>query len=294
MVICSECPRRCRAVRKPDSGEGFCKMGTLPRVARIAPHYGEEPCISGTHGTAAVFFSGCSLGCVFCQNERISHEGFGRTLTTEELRARIEPVAARCDTVSLVNPTHYTHLLPALLREPFGKPVVYNSGGYDSVSALRALEGRIDVYLPDLKYRSARLSERYSAAADYFEVASAAILEMVRQTGPFRMGEDGILQRGVMIRHLVLPGYSADSIAVLRWCRDHLPSGSVLYSVMSQYTPYSKACAIPALNRRVTAREYGRVTDFLSDNEMLDGYIQELSSAGTDAIPDFDALDGVR
>ncbi|MEA4822556.1 MAG: radical SAM protein [Clostridiaceae bacterium] len=294
MVICAECPRHCRAVRDVDRGEGFCRMGTAPRVARIAPHYGEEPCISGAHGTAAVFFSGCALGCVFCQNERISHEGFGRVLSEDELRMRIERLAERCDTVSLVNPTHYTHLLPSLLRKPFGKPVVYNTGGYDSVLALRTLEGKIDVYLPDLKYHSPSLSKRYSGAEDYFKVATAAILEMLRQTGPFRMGEDGILQRGVMIRHLVLPGYSADSLTVLRWCRDTLPAGSVLYSVMSQYTPFAGALGIPALNRRVTAREYCRVTDFLSDNDMLDGYIQELSSSGTDAIPDFDALEGVQ
>ncbi len=291
--ICSECPRRCQALRTADRGEGFCKMGTLPRVARIAPHYGEEPCISGTHGTAAVFFSGCALGCVFCQNELISHEGFGRTLTVEELRVRMERAAEGCDTVSLVNPSHYVHILGKLLEKPFGRPVVYNSGGYDSVTALRALEGKIDVYLPDLKYRSGKLAARCSGAEDYFETATAAIAEMVRQTGPFRMREDGILERGVMIRHLVLPGYSADSLAVLRWCRDHFPSGTVLYSVMSQYTPYAKAVGLPPLNRRLTAREYARVTDFLSDNDMLDGYIQEMSSSGEDAIPDFRALEGV-
>ena len=293
MVICSECPRRCHAPRTEDSGEGFCRMGTLPRVARIAPHYGEEPCISGTRGTAAVFFSGCSLGCVFCQNEFISHEGFGKILTVEALRERMDAVAAGCDTVSLVNPTHYTHILPALLEKPFGKPVVYNTGGYDDVRALRALEGKVDVYLPDLKYRSPLLSARYSGAADYFDTASAAIREMLRQTGPFEMGEDGILRRGVMIRHLVLPGYSADSLAVLRWCRDNLPSGAVLYSVMSQYTPCAKAKTLPPLDRRLTRREYGRVTAFLTDNDMVDGYIQALDSAGTEAIPDFNALEGV-
>ncbi len=293
MVICSECPRRCRAIRREDSGEGFCKMGTLPKVSRIAPHYGEEPCISGTRGTAAVFFSGCSLGCVFCQNERISHEGFGKTLTVEDLRTRMDAVAAGCDTVSLVNPTHYTHILPSLLSRSFGKPVVYNTGGYDAVPALKALEGKIDVYLPDLKYRSSLLSARYSGAADYFDTASAAILEMLRQTGPFRLDENGILQRGVMIRHLVLPGYSADSLAVLRWCRDHLPSGAVLYSVMAQYTPCARAKTMPPLDRRLLPREYARVTAFLTDNDMLDGYIQELSSAGTDEIPDFEALEGL-
>ena len=269
-------------------------MGTLPRVARIAPHYGEEPCISGARGTAAVFFSGCPLGCVFCQNELISHQGFGKMLTVDELRTRLDTVAAGCDTVSLVNPTHYTHILPKLLEDPFGKPVVYNTGGYDAVPALRALEGKIDVYLPDLKYRSPLLSARYSGAADYFDTASAAILEMLRQTGPFEMGEDGILRRGVLIRHLVLPGYSADSLAVLRWCRDHLPSGAVLYSVMSQYTPFAGAKTLPPLDRRLTKREYARVTDFLTDNDMLDGYIQELSSSGTEAIPDFEALEGVE
>ena len=267
-------------------------MGVLPRVARIAPHYGEEPCISGKRGTGAVFFSGCPLGCVFCQNELISHQGFGKVLTVEELRAKMERLAETCETLSLVNPTHYAHILSRLIGDGFGVPLVYNTGGYDSVETLRALEGKIDVYLPDLKYHSKLLAKRYSQAEDYFERASEAILEMVRQTGPCELDDNGILRRGVMIRHLVLPGYSADSLAVLKWCRDHLPRG-VMYSVMAQYTPYAGAKEIPALNRRVTAVEYDRVTDFLTDNDMLDGYIQELESSGTDAIPDFEALEGV-
>jgi len=213
-------------------------------------------------------------------------------LTVAELRAKMEALAKTCHTLSLVNPTHYAHILPELIGEGFSVPVVYNSGGYDSVETLRTLEGKIDVYLPDLKYHSPLLSERYSAAKDYFEVAAAAISEMVRQAGACELDEDGILRRGVMIRHLVLPGCSADSIACLKWCRDHLPDG-VMYSVMSQYTPLGAAKKIPALNRRVTAVEYNRVTRFLTDNDMVDGYIQELESSGTEAIPDFDALEGV-
>ena len=291
-MICSICPRACRALREAESGRGFCRMGTLPRIARAAPHYGEEPCISGTKGSGTIFFSGCTLGCVFCQNENISHGGYGQTVSPERLRAIMEDLACRCHNVSLVSASHYTHVLREVLNKPLGVPVVYNTGGYDSVDALRSLEGKVQVWLPDLKYRSSLLSARCSQANDYFEVATQAILEMVRQAGPCEFDRNGILQRGVIVRHLVLPGYAADSLAVLRWCRDNLPKG-VWYSVMAQYTPYGKAASMPPLDRRLTPREYNRVTAFLTDNDMLDGYIQELSASGTEEIPDFDSLTGV-
>lgn len=290
MMSCAQCPRRCHAARYDERGEGFCGMGTLPRIARAAPHYGEEPCISGQDGTGAVFFSGCVLGCVFCQNERVSHGGFGKTVTPIRLQEIVEGLAEECQSVSLVTPTHYAHLLPELLAKPLHVPVVYNTGGYDSVETLKTLEGKIDIYMPDLKYRSSRLSERYSTTPDYFDVAAAAIREMVRQVGPCKMGTDGILRRGVLIRHLVLPGCTADSLAVLRWIRDNLTG--VMVSVMAQYTPLPGVRATP-LNRRLTRVEYDRVTAFLTDNDMVDGYIQDLEASGVDAIPDFDALEGV-
>ena len=265
-------------------------MGTLPRIARAAPHYGEEPCIYGQDGTGAVFFSGCVLGCVFCQNERVSHGGFGKTVTPIRLQEIVEGLAEECQSVSLVTPTHYAHLLPELLTKPLHVPVVYNTGGYDSVETLKTLEGKIDIYMPNLKYRSSRLSERYSTAPDYFDVAAAAVREMVRQVGPCEMGTDGILRRGVLIRHLVLPGCTADSLAVLRWIRDNLTG--VMVSVMAQYTPLPGVRATP-LDRRLTRVEYDRVTAFLTDNDMVDGYIQDLEASGVDAIPDFDALEGV-
>jgi len=268
-------------------------MGTLPRIARAAPHYGEEPCISGTRGSGTIFFSGCCLGCVFCQNEHISHEGFGEVVSVERLRAIMEYIASRCHNVRLVSASQYTEVCREVLDKPLGVPVVYNSGGYDTLEALRSLEGKVQIYLPDLKYRSSLLSSRYSAAKDYFEVATAAIQEMIRQVGLCEFDSDGILRRGVLIRHLVLPGYAADSLAVLRWCRDNLPKG-VWYSVMAQYTPCGKARSMPPLDRTLTPREYDRVTAFLSDNDMLDGYIQELSASGTEEIPDFDALTGVH
>lgn len=285
---CSMCPRRCEALRNNTDGYGYCGMGVFPRIARAMPHYGEEPCISGLAGSGTVFFSGCSLGCIFCQNDLLSHEGLGKDISLLRLRKICEALAEECENVSFVTASHYMHIVEALLREPLGKPVVFNTGGYDSVESLRSLEGKINVYLPDLKFFSPIVSKRFANAEDYFEVASAAVAEMVRQTGPCVFDEDGILIRGTMIRHLVLPGFSADSINILRWCRDNL--AGVRYSVMSQYTPYGAAKEIRALSRTLKQEEYDRVIDFLAENEM-EGYCQELSSAGEETIPDFKRLE---
>lgn len=289
--ICTQCPRKCGARRDDTSGEGYCHAPALPRLARAALHHWEEPCISGTRGSGTIFFSGCSLGCLYCQNYALSHEGFGKTVPLDrlwEILAELE--AAGAHNINLVNPTHYAHLLPEIRRHTT-LPIVYNTGGYDSAETLRGIEGCVDIYLTDLKYRSPLLSAKYSDAPDYFDCAAGAIEEMFRQTGPAAYDGDGLLRRGVIVRHLVLPGYTADALRVLSWCRDHLPDG-VLYSIMAQYTPMGEAVHMPPLDRRLSPAEYRRVVRFVEGEECFTGYMQELSSAREEYVPPFD-LTGV-
>ena len=212
-------------------------MPEVPVLARAALHQWEEPPISGTRGSGTVFFSGCSLGCVFCQNEKLSHQEFGKAVTVERLREICEDLIARgAHNINFVNPTHYAHVIAKLLEKPLGVPVVYNCGGYEKVETLRALEGKIDIYLPDLKYLDPNTAKRYSLAEDYPDVVCAAIREMVRQTGPVVL-EDGLLKRGVVIRHLILPGQVNAAKEVMDWVGENFKRGEVLFSLMSQYTP---------------------------------------------------------
>ena len=289
-MICTQCPRKCKAERLDNNGAGVCGMPALPRVARAALHYGEEPCISGENGSGTVFFSGCSLACRFCQNRPISREGFGATITVERLATIFRELTEQgAHNINLVNPTHYAAAIRAALdiyRPPV--PVVYNTGGYERLESLRMLEGYVDVYLPDLKYLSSSLAAQLSGAGDYPDHATAAILEMARQTGPVTLDENGLIRRGTIVRHLVLPGHTAESIAVLRWLKEHLPTGTYV-SVMLQYTPVGELAA--PLDRPLTLRECRKIRDFVEELE-LEGYIQQRSSAGTDAIPHFD-LTGV-
>ena len=207
-MICNLCPRQCGAVRTESQGNGYCRMPALPVLARAALHMWEEPPISGTNGSGTVFFSGCSLGCVFCQNEEISHRDFGKPVSVERLGEICDELIAQgAHNINFVNPTHYAHVVRELQeKHPLSVPVVWNSGGYDRVETLKAVEGAVDIYLPDLKYLDTTPAERYSAAPDYPEMATAAIREMVRQTGPCQFGEDGLLKKGVIIRHLIMPG----------------------------------------------------------------------------------------
>ena len=201
-MICHLCPRDCGALRTETEGRGVCGMPAAPVLARAALHRWEEPPISGTRGSGAIFFSGCSLKCAFCQNEPISQDGFGKPVTMARLREICgELIAQGAHNINLVNPTHYAHVIGELLEQPLPVPVVWNTGGYESIKTLQSLRGKVDVYLPDLKYVDSPPAARYSKAPDYPEVAKAAILEMVRQTGPCRFDGEGILQRGVIIRH---------------------------------------------------------------------------------------------
>ena len=290
-MICSLCPRLCRAERTETAGRGHCRMPELPVVARAALHQWEEPPISGTRGSGTVFFSGCSLDCVFCQNDQISHRDFGKGVTVERLREICQALIAQgAHNINFVNPTHYAHVVAQLLEQPLPVPVVWNSGGYDRVETLRALEGKVDIYLPDLKYLTPALAERYSGAADYPAAAVAAIREMVRQTGPCQM-EDGLLKRGTVIRHLVLPGHLAEAKGVMDFVAGEFPAGTVLFSLMSQYLPQGRAGEFPQLNRRLRGSE-ARAAQAYMEALGLEGFTQEGSAADTEYIPPFD-LTGV-
>jgi putative pyruvate formate lyase activating enzyme len=268
-------------------------MGDTLTVARAALHFWEEPPISGERGSGAVFFSGCSLGCSFCQNTKISQERFGKEITTERLREIfLELIDQGAHNINLVTPTHFLpRILPALTPK-LPVPVVYNCGGYEKVETLRLLEGKVDIYLPDLKYAEPELAKKLSGAADYFPVAARAIDEMFRQVGPVQYDEDGMLQKGVVIRHLVLPGQVQNSLKVLDYLADHFPKGSVLLSLMAQYVPSGRAKHMPPFDRRVTQEEYEAVVDYLYMLGLEDGFLQEPSAATEDYLPDF-SLEGV-
>ena len=290
---CSLCPRSCRVPRADDApSAGVCGMPAMPVVARAALHVGEEPCISGTRGSGTVFFSGCSLGCVFCQNHPISHERFGETVSIRRLAEIFWELEAQgAHNINLVNPTHFAvGIAEALRLRPLPVPVVYNTSGYERVETLRMLDGLVSVYLPDYKYRDSALAQRLSGAVDYPERAAEAILEMARQTGPAIFDGDGMLQRGTIVRHLILPGHTRNSIEILDWIKNNLPEG-VLVSLMAQYVPCGRAAEFPEINRRITKREYEKVQQHLFDLG-LDGYVQERTSAQKGFIPPFD-LEGL-
>ena len=281
---CMLCPRLC-GVERAAGKTGFCGAPALPVVARAARHDWEEPCISGSRGSGAVFFSGCNLGCVYCQNREISRSIRGKPLDApalHELFARLRDSGVH--NINLVTATPYADVIAEALEVPPGIPVVWNCGGYERVETLRMLEGKIDVYLPDMKYADDHLAKELSGAGDYFEIADAAIREMVRQTGPCRFDDEGLLQRGVLVRHLVLPGFLANSKDVLEWFADAFPKGAAMLSLMAQYTPNG----FGGPERRLREEEWREVTDYLYMLGIRSGYVQELSSAEGEYVPSFD------
>ena len=290
-MICNLCPRNCGAERTEERGGGVCGMPSLPVVAKAMLHQWEEPCLVGEHGAGTVFFSGCNLRCVFCQNGVISQEGFGKPVSVEQLRQIFRQLIAQgAACLDLVTPTHFSHVvIEALGEENWGVPVVWNCGGYEKVETLRHLEGKVQVYLPDLKYAMAEKAKKYSAAEDYFEVATAAIREMFRQTGPYRL-ENGQLKRGVLIRHLLLPGELENTRRVIDWVAETFQPGDVLFSLMSQYTP--QPGAVGNLARQVTRAEYRAAVSYMENCGIVDGFTQERTSAREEYTPDFD-LSGV-
>ena len=294
METCSLCPRRC-GVARPDHltepSAGVCRAPRAPVVARAGLHRWEEPVISGTRGSGTVFFSGCNLHCVFCQNYEISTGMRGREITVGRLKEIYrELVAQGAHNINLVTPTHYAEAVLASLDEAPAVPVVWNSNGYDSAETLRRFDGKVQVFLPDLKYADDALAARYSGAGDYFEVACAALDEMFRQTGRFELGGDGVLKRGVVIRHLILPGQVENSLRVIRYVAERFRPGDVMFSLMRQYLPCGAVSRerFPELDRRVTDAEYEEVENALFDSGIEDGFVQEADSASGEFIPAFD------
>lgn len=289
---CSLCPRRCHALRTETAGAGACRMPALPVVARAALHRWEGPPISGARGSGTVFFSGCPLGCVFCQNEQISRRDFGRIVTVARLREIFgELIAQGAHNINLVNPTHFAHAVARALEEPLPVPVVWNSSGYERLETLRMLEGKVQVYLPDCKYAAPASAGRYSAAPDYPQTARTAILEMYRQTGPCVV-EDGLLKRGVLIRHLILPGRLEEAKAVMDWIAEQFPPGAVLFSLMGQYVPWGRAAEFPEIDRRLRPSEARRAEAYMAQLG-LEGFAQDPGAAEAEFIPSFD-LTGVE
>ncbi len=281
---CRLCPRQCGVDRA--GGElGYCRMPAQPRAARAAAHYWEEPVISGSFGSGAVFFSGCTLGCCFCQNAPISRGGFGKPLSAKRLREIFERLVDEgCQNINLVTPTQFLPTIVEALEPKLPVPVVYNCGGYERVETLRALEGRIDIYLPDYKYSDPALAAKLSAAPDYPEVARAAILEMLRQTGPCVV-KDGELHRGTLVRHLVLPGYVDNSLGAVQWLAEEAAPRGAMVSLMGQYVPMEGAT--PPLNRTVREAEYAAVLSWAELCGLRNGFFQERESASIAYIPDF-------
>ena len=282
---CTLCPRQC-GVDRTAGQLGFCRMPGQLRAAKAVLHYGEEPPISGAFGTGAVFFSGCTLRCVYCQNREISEGGKGKPLEPGQLRAIFERLIDEgAQSIDLVTPTQFLpDILPALTPK-LPVPVVYNCGGYERVETLRLLEGLVDVYLPDLKYADNTLAARLSRAPDYFETATAALREMYRQVGAAVL-EDGQLSRGLLVRHLVLPGHLDNSLRVIEWLAEAFPKGDVLVSLMSQYVPIG--VQEPPLDRRVTGEEYAGAVSWLELCGLKNGYVQDAAAATTEYLPVFD------
>ena len=284
---CTLCPRRCGGDRI--KGNGRCRMPEVPVLARAALHQWEEPPLSGTRGAGTVFFSGCSLGCVFCQNEEISQKDLGKAVSVARLREIFQELIDQgAHNIDLVNPTHYAQVIYEALEEPLSVPVVWNSGGYDRPETLRALEGRVQIYLPDYKYPDGPGAARYAGAEDYPETARAEIAEMVRQTGPYVLDEDGLMKRGVLVRHLLLPGRLKQAKEVMDWAAASFPPHTIMFSLMSQYVPWGPVAELaPELNRRLRKSEVRAAVSYF-EALGLDGFTQGVEAAQSDYIPSFD------
>ncbi len=285
---CTLCPRQCCADRYAKTG--FCGCGSTVRAAKAYLHMWEEPCISGTHGSGTVFFSGCCLKCCFCQNYKISCENFGKEISETRLaEIFLELQKKGAHNINLVSPTQFVPQIISALdlcRGDMKIPVVYNTGGYELVETLKMLEGYIDVYLPDFKYYDNALAEKYSGAKNYFETVTNALKEMYRQVGDCKI-EDGIIRRGMIIRHLVLPTHRHDSMKILEWISENLPRDGVMISLMSQYTPFYKSSEHKEIARRISTFEYNSVLEKARELG-LNGFMQEKSSAKEEYTPDFD------
>lgn len=281
-MSCNICPRACNKRE-----QGFCASPPALFLSRASLHHWEEPPISGNNGSGTIFFSGCNLRCVYCQNYEISRS-IGKKFSHDELReVFFKLIDQGAHNINLVTPTHFTPWLIPALTPKLPVPVVYNCGGYESLSTLRSLCGNIDIYLPDLKYMLKAPADRYSFAPNYPTVARDAISEMYRQVGDCVLDNDGIMRRGMIVRHLVLPGNIDNSKAVIRWFSRFARGKKVMFSLMSQYVPVGNAGSYPEISRKLSQDEYDEVLDCLYDCGIEDGFIQELESATSDYIPNF-------
>ena len=293
-MICSDCPRNCGAVRTPEAGNGVCGYGTTAHIARAAPHFWEEPCVSGEKGSGTVFFCGCALGCVYCQNAEISRgKNRGRAVTPEQLRQiYFELIAQGVHNINLVTASHFTDAVIESLKDGLPVPVVYNCSGYEKIGTLERLAPYIDIWLPDLKYIDSGLAAKYSHAPDYPEVTKAAIIKMHELVGDYKLDENGLIQKGVIIRHLILPGHLENTYRAIDFVAEHFNPGQVLLSLMAQYTPMKvgEGSDNNGPNRKLTAPEYEAAQEYLFQSGFEDGFIQDLDSSGEEFIPDFKGL----
>jgi len=290
--LCRRCPRNCAANRSAETKGtyGYCKVSDIPKVARAALHFWEEPCISGEEGSGTVFFSGCNLRCVYCQNVEIAAGVRGKEISVERLsEIFLELQEQGANNINLVTPSHYYKQIKEallLVKDRLHIPVIANTSSYDSVESLREMEGCIDIYLADYKYIDKQLAEKYSHAADYPEVAAKALQEMFRQVGEPVFDEHGKMKKGMIIRHLLLPGCVEDSKAVLRFLYESF-GDSVFISIMNQYTPLSHVENYPEINRKVTEEEYEEVVDYAIELGVENGFVQEGETAEESFIPPF-------
>ncbi|MBE6623679.1 MAG: radical SAM protein [Ruminococcaceae bacterium] len=290
MQGCTLCPRNCNVSRK-NNNFGFCKSSYLPKVSRFSLHMWEEPCISGKNGSGTVFFSGCSLKCVFCQNYEISHQNKGEIISIErlsEIFLQLQNMGAH--NINLVNPTHFSEGIKEaldLIKEKLEIPVVWNSSGYEKPEVIRSLSGYVDIFLPDFKYVTAEISRKYSGAEDYFEYAKKALREMIEIAGYPQFSPDGMMTKGVLIRHLVLPSHIRESFKVIDFLSENFDTEKLYLSLMCQYLPSYRACEYKEISRKLTTLEYRKVTDYAVGCGIKNGFLQERNSAAQEYIPQF-------
>ena len=292
---CEICPRKCK-VNRLKGEKGFCNLGSEVKVALVSSHDFEEPCISGigkdTKSSGTVFFSNCNLKCVFCQNHEISQEGKGKAITIERLaEIFLEEQERQVNNINLVTPTMYAYQIIEAIKIAKAKglhiPIIYNSNGYENVETLKALNGYIDVYLPDLKYYADDLAIKYSSAPHYFKIATRAIKEMYNQVGGPVFDENGIIQKGVIIRHLILPNHVQNTKRILKWIKENMPK-DIYVSVMAQYFPTFKAKNMENINRKINLKEYREVENYLYALDLENGYMQDLGKHEEEYVPEFD------
>lgn len=293
---CTLCPRNCM-VNRILKEKGVCQSTNEIKISRAALHFFEEPCISGEKGSGAIFFSGCNLKCVFCQNYHISSKNFGEEISVERLvEIYFELKEKGALNINLVTPSHFVPMIVSSLKiakaQGFDLPIIYNTSSYEKVETLKLLDGLVDVYLPDLKYYDDKYAKKYSKANHYFDIASSAIKEMYRQVGKNQFNQDGIIQKGIIVRHLVMPGLIEDSKKIIRYLYDTYQN-SIYLSIMNQYTPNSHLEKYPEINRPITEKEYDEVLDYAVSIGVENAFIQEGGTVSESYIPEFN-LEGVK